>query len=158
MATGMAVDSIRPGEEERVVELVLAAFDRFVAPCFSQEGIAEFRRYADIEALRERLQSGAVILTAKVGKELVGVAEIRDYRHLGWLFAGPSRQGKGIGSALMNRVVELCSGHEQGEGAITVNSSPNAVGFYEKMGFVARDEEQTVNGIRFVPMRLVLDS
>ena len=35
----------------------------------------------------------------------------------------------------------------------TVNSSPYAVKIYEHLGFVPTDNEQTVNGIRFTPMK-----
>jgi predicted GNAT family N-acyltransferase len=41
---------------------------------------------------------------------------------------------------------------------ITVNSSPNATKAYEKMGFTVDDEEQCVNGIKFVPMSLDLNT
>jgi predicted GNAT family N-acyltransferase len=36
---------------------------------------------------------------------------------------------------------------------MTVFSSPYAAGFYRKMGFADTDAEQTVNGIRFIPMK-----
>lgn len=36
---------------------------------------------------------------------------------------------------------------------ITVNSSPYAVKIYKHLGFVPTAEEQTVNGIRFTPMK-----
>jgi predicted GNAT family N-acyltransferase len=39
---------------------------------------------------------------------------------------------------------------------ITVNSSPNAIKAYVKMGFKSEGEEQCINGINFVPMSLDL--
>jgi hypothetical protein len=39
---------------------------------------------------------------------------------------------------------------------VSVNSSPNAVPIYERLGFASWSPEQTVNGIRFVPMLLEL--
>lgn len=35
---------------------------------------------------------------------------------------------------------------------MTVNSSPYAVGAYEKPGFFDTDIEQVMNGLRFTPM------
>ena len=35
----------------------------------------------------------------------------------------------------------------------TVNSSPYAVEVYRHLGFEEMDQEQTVNGIRFIPMK-----
>ncbi len=39
---------------------------------------------------------------------------------------------------------------------LTVNASPNAVLAYERLGFTPAGPEQTVNGIRFIPMALAL--
>jgi len=39
---------------------------------------------------------------------------------------------------------------------VTVNSSPNAIGAYKKLGFNAVGPEQIEHGIRFIPMRLHL--
>jgi predicted GNAT family N-acyltransferase len=39
------------------------------------------------------------------------------------------------------------------EQTITVNSSPYGVPFYHALGFEDSDKEQTVNGIRFTPMK-----
>ena len=39
------------------------------------------------------------------------------------------------------------------DGTITLNSSPYGLPFYKANGFVPTDEEKTVNGIRFTPMR-----
>ena len=39
--------------------------------------------------------------------------------------------------------------------SITLNSSPYGLPFYKVIGFVPTDEEKTVNGIRFTPMKTV---
>jgi predicted GNAT family N-acyltransferase len=39
---------------------------------------------------------------------------------------------------------------------VTVNSSPYAVEFYHKMGFVNLSDEIEKDGIRFTPMRMEL--
>ena len=36
---------------------------------------------------------------------------------------------------------------------ITLNSSPYGLPFYKAIGFVPTDEEKTVNGNRFTPMK-----
>jgi len=40
--------------------------------------------------------------------------------------------------------------------AVTVNSSPYAVEIYRRLGFEPTDTEQTVNGIRFIPMKCAI--
>ena len=37
--------------------------------------------------------------------------------------------------------------------AITLNSSPYGLPFYQSLGFHETDAEQTVNGIRFTPVK-----
>ena len=44
---------------------------------------------------------------------------------------------------------------EEGIQEFTVNSSPYAVEIYRHLGFEVMDQEQTVNGIRFTPMKYV---
>ena len=158
MPRKITLDFIRPGEEESVVALILDVFDRHVAPCFLERGITEFRKYANVEALAGRLEAGAVVVAARVSGGLAGVAEVRRYRHLGMLFVDSSRQRQGIGGALIRKVLEICSAHEGETPVLTVNASPNATGFYESMGFTVRGPEQTLNGIRFVPMDYALNA
>ena len=38
-------------------------------------------------------------------------------------------------------------------GPITLNAAPFGLPFYQALGFLPTAEEQTVNGIRFTPMR-----
>ena len=66
------------------------------------------------------------------------------------LFVRPSRQRRGIGRGLLAAVGTL-AGHTDCE--FTVNSSPNAVSAYERLGFRITGSEQCVHGIRFVPMQ-----
>jgi len=67
-------------------------------------------------------------------------------------------QGQGIGRKLMNRAIAVCRTKRGDVGSLSVNSSPNAQGVYERLGFVAVEPIQTVHGMSFVPMRLDLDA
>ena len=60
-------------------------------------------------------------------------------------------QGRGIAKKLMNRAMAM--GNRKDISFFDVNSSPYAVEIYKKMGFVPTDDEQLVNGIRFIPMK-----
>ena len=55
---------------------------------------------------------------------------------------------RGIGTRMFQRLLE-----DYPNGTITLNSSPYGLPFYKANGFVPTDEEKTVNGIRFTPMR-----
>ena len=69
-----------------------------------------------------------------------------------------SHQRKGIAKELLLRSIEICRKRKPDFSRITVNSSPNAFGAYQKMGFKATGDEKVVNGIRFIPMELQLEN
>jgi len=73
--------------------------------------------------------------------KILGVILIKEYWNLTNLFVYPSHQGMGIGRALFLATLEACRAHSP-KHKLQVNSSANAVGFYESLGF-----EQTGPGI-----------
>jgi GNAT superfamily N-acetyltransferase len=142
------------GEESEVFELISRVFNEFVAPGYSNEGIEEFMKYAQPEELAGRLKEDQVILVAELGSEIIGVIDILNCSHVALLFVDARFQRRGIGKELLRKALEICRQEEPSLSKVTVNSSPNAVTAYEKIGFEPTDIEQCVNGIRFVPMSL----
>ncbi|WP_027182897.1 GNAT family N-acetyltransferase [Desulfovibrio inopinatus] len=145
---------LQPGEEDCTIQLVLTVFGRYVAPYFSDQGIASFQAFACTEALQQRIHEGSVVYIAKRAEELVGVVEVRQDNHVSMLFVNASVQGQGVGQQLVHMAITLCQARNAQ--ALTVNASPNALGFYQRMGFEAQSEEHEVNGIRFIPMKYML--
>jgi GNAT superfamily N-acetyltransferase len=141
---------IHPSETAAVSSLAREVFDQFVAPHYQTEGVAEFYRYASVEALSQRHKSGHITLVAEHSGELVGMLHLREPRHVSMLFVQSSHQRGGIGRGLLAAVGAL-AGDTDCE--FTVNSSPNAVPAYERLGFRITGSEQCVHGIRFVPMQ-----
>ena len=71
---------------------------------------------------------------------------LRAPRHVAMLFVRSSLQRSGIARALLASAGDVnCE--------FTVNSSPNAVAAYERLGFRVTGSEQCVHGIRFIPMQ-----
>ena len=56
-------------------------------------------------------------------------------------------QSKGIGKLLLSEATLQCRANE-----IIVNASINAVSYYQKQGFLARNQEINSNGVLYVPM------
>jgi GNAT superfamily N-acetyltransferase len=133
-------------ETAAVSSLAREVFDQFVAPHYQAEGVAEFHRYASAKAFSQRHKSGHITLVAEHSGELVGMLHLREPRHVSMLFVQSSRQRSGIARALL-----ASAGDANCE--FTVNSSPNAVPAYERLGFRVTGSEQCVHGIRFVPMQ-----
>jgi predicted GNAT family N-acyltransferase len=106
--------------------------------------------------LKERLRSDSFILVAEIESEIIGIIGIRDLSHIFLLFVEEDHQRRGIACQLLTEALRRCKSDNQKLEKITVNSSPNAVAAYKRMGFIAASKEQMKKGIRFVPMVLDL--
>ncbi len=144
------------GEESQIVDFVLSIFDEFVAPLYSSEGVAEFREYADKEALAARSKTNSFTLIAKINSEPIGMIEMINYNHVAMFFVKKTFQRQGVGKALLKKAIDICRKHLPDLRKITVNASPNSLPAYMRMGFIAHDGEQMANGIRFTNMELTL--
>lgn len=150
--------AMKAGEEAIVVDLVLKIFDEFVAPQYSQEGVAEFKKFVCADVLVDRLRAGNIVLLAELRKRIVGVIEIRENSHIALLFVEKSHQRMGIAKELIRKSIKICKERKSDIQKITVNSSPNAFTAYQNIGFKKIEEEKVVNGIRFIPMELILNN
>lgn len=153
----MVFEQMRPGEENKVSNLVWSVFAEFEAPEFSKAGIDEFKKFILPEQIKTNCDAGKLfILCCKNNEEIVGIIAIRGYRHISLLFVKKEYHRKGIARKLLELAIEKCCQLDPNLKGITVNSSPYAVGIYEKMGFERTDVEQEIKGIRFSPMNLIL--
>ncbi len=143
---------MQPGEEPEAIEIVAHVFNEFVAPGYSNEGVAEFFKYACPDALAERCRTGHIVVLARHNNRPVGILELREYRHICFLFVYKEYQGKGVGKTLVRQAVDLCLAKHPHLQKLTVNASPNSLNAYKKMGFSPDAPEQCSNGIRFTPM------
>ena len=140
----------------KVHELVKKVFDRFVAQTFDQEGIEQFYEIINPELILRRREENHFGLIAEVNKDIVGVIEIKANSHISLLFVEEKFQNRAIARSLMEKTIDLCLQNKPNLTEISVNSSPNAVEIYEKLGFEQTGPEELFKGIRFVPMVLKL--
>lgn len=146
------------GEAQEVCALVIRVFNEFVAHQYSDNGIQEFLKYVEPNCLSERCQEGDFVVLARSQGKIVGMIEIVENSHISLFYTEGERQGTGIGRELLRKALEICVRDEPTMKGITVNSSPNAVNIYEKLGFYVMEPEQVKNGIRFVPMKLEISN
>ncbi|HET9679877.1 MAG TPA: GNAT family N-acetyltransferase, partial [Gammaproteobacteria bacterium] len=71
--------------------------------------------------------------------------------HIYHLFVSEHAHGKGVGRVLYNYIKTRTR-----QNHFTVNSSRHAIGFYQKLGFVATDAEQMKDGLFYLPMKVRL--
>jgi len=147
---------MRHGEERAVCEMVHRVFDDSVAALYSKRGDRSFKKYCDPEEMSHRVHTDHFVLLSLADGFIVGMIEMRRHRHISLLFVDPEFQGRGVGWELLQKAVELCRLTDPLLRELTVNSSPNALGAYERMGFVSIGGEQVISGVRFVPMKKML--
>lgn len=138
------IRELNEDEINSALDLSLKTFLLFEAPDYSQEGVKEFE-----ESLNDKEFTGNLTFYgAFKGESLIGTVATRNAgSHIALFFVDKDFQKRGVGKLLFIFALSKTKSKE-----ITVNSSPYAIGFYHKLGFSDTDTEQTVSGIRFVPM------
>ena len=137
----------RLSEDERQTALDLAwdIFSEYESLDYSAEGTDEFRKCLHDEGYLSWLH----YYGAFDGKKLIGEIAIRpDKKHICFFFVDGRYHRRGIGTRMFRHLLE-----DYPDETVTLNSSPHGLPFYKAIGFVSTDEEKTVNGIRFTPMK-----
>lgn len=142
------IREIKKEEMADALALVWKVFQEFEAPDYSKEGVDAFSQTLKDESYLSMLRTFGAYLEGT----LVGVIATRsEGTHIGFFFVDGKYHRKGIGRKLFETIKTLCPAKR-----MTVNSSPYAIPVYHKLGFADTDKEQTVDGIRFTPMELLL--
>ena len=149
---------MQAGDEQEVCALVIRVFNEFVTNQYSDGGIREFLKYVEPHWLSKRCQGDDFVVLAMFQGKIIGMIEIVKNSHISIFYTEGEHQRAGIGRELLRKSLEICTKGEPTITGITVNSSPNAVGIYEKLGFCITESEQVKNGIRFAPMRLEISN
>ncbi len=154
-SSNLTYRKIEKEELQETLNLVRKVFDEFEAPYYSEEGIASFYKFIDIDNILEQYMNGSLYFYGCfVNNTIIGIIAVRNFVHISLLFVDKHYHKQGIARTLFDDVIKICKEKISFLQIVTVNSSPYAVGFYHKLGFVDISSEQTVDGIRFTPMRL----
>jgi GNAT superfamily N-acetyltransferase len=134
------------------IDLVWEVFKEFVAPDYTEEGTATFKKFIEYSSIIQKLDSGEMKIWGSFDTyKLSGVVATLNTNHICMLFIRKEYQRQGIARGLFEKVVDACR-LDKNIDIITVNSSPYAVEAYRHLGFKETSAEQTLNGIRFTPM------
>lgn len=154
MTEDIAYREMKPGEELEVCNLANNVFNQYVAPDYDQEGIDEFVRFANPNAMKERTQENGFVFVAHQGYKLVGMIEFFPPNVVAMLFV--TLQHHGIAKELLAKLITKANEINQGVKKLVVHSSPYAEAVYEKMGFFKVGELTKENGIIYIPMERLL--
>lgn len=153
MNDNILIRTINENEWEEAMNLAWDTFILYEAPEYTKEGITSFRNFVRDPILKTLFIEGKYnVLAAFNNNIIVGIIGVRNETHISLLFVDSEYHRKGIARRLVEKTFERTY-EKYGKREMTVNSSPYAVGFYHKMGFVDTDIEQTTDGIRYTPMK-----
>lgn len=143
------VRKLLPEERSNALDLAWRVFSEYESPDYSEEGTEEFRKCLH----DENYLDGIDYYGAFDAERLIGLVGVRpDRKHICFFFVDGEYHRQGVGKKMFTAIKnDYCNQ------IITLNSSPFGVPFYHALGFEDTDKEQTVNGIRFTPMKIYLD-
>ncbi len=160
----MQIRELDRNDIKEAMALTWEVFSKFVAPEYSQEGIDEFHKFIEPEAIIKKMGASEVRLWGCFdGNRIVGVIAVKSFAvdllrgpywsgsHINLLFVKEEYQKQGIAKSLFETAKQECDKTHE----ITVYSSPYALKVYERLGFITTGGETTVNGIRFTPMKFI---
>ena len=95
---------------------------------------------ADPETVRERIDRGQVLVAVPEDRGRAVGTLVLDGDHVAAIAVHPSRRRRGIGTALIEAVVERSTG------TLTAEFDPDVSGFYERLGFEIDDPDDLADG------------
>jgi GNAT superfamily N-acetyltransferase len=147
---------MREGDEEAVSHLIQKSFHRHIARHYLPEGMEAFLKDTSAEGIAERMGKGQLLIVAEMigggEAQLVGIIAVRNGNHISLFFVDDEHHGRGVARTLLEEAVRRIRQSVPGVDRLTVNSSPFAVGFYERMGFQPTGPEQYRAGMLVTPM------
>lgn len=155
MINGYTIQSMNNDQlnQSQAMDLVWKVFLEFEAPEYTEEGIREFRQFIAPQAVEHRIANGELFVWGCFnGEKIIGVIATRPPCHISLLFVDKEYHRQGIAKALYETVLNHYINNSDYT-TVTVNSSPYALEAYRRLAFQNTDVEQTVNGLRFIPMK-----
>jgi len=150
MGHNITIRKAVPEDADKISRVVHDSFLADVAPENSKEGVDFFLRVQSAAYFRKKMPEFISAYVAEKSGEIIGVIALG--KKLSTFFILPEHQRSGVGKRLLSIAVTDWSA-KTSETILSVNSSPNAVEAYVKMGFVPAGKEDLANNIRFVPMQ-----
>lgn len=156
----IVIRRITCNEVESAMNLALEVFMQFEAPDYDPSGVEAFKR--DIVENPEYLENArrgiCPIYGAFDDDKLVALMGMRSSKtHINLVFTKKEYHRKGIARAIFQFLLADVLTENPSLESLTLNSSPYGLPFYLKIGFIPQSEEQTINGIRFTPMKYIIN-
>jgi putative acetyltransferase len=148
MGQALPKPALRPflAEDTPVLAAIfVAAIEQLTGDDYSEEQQQAWASTADDEEQFGKRLAGALTLVATLQNSPVGFASLKGGNQIDMLYVHPGVAGQGVAAMLSDALEKLAGG--RGAKALTVDASDNAVDFFAKRGYAARQRNTvTVNG------------
>lgn len=154
------IRKIKENEVEEALSLAMEVFMQFEAPVYKPEGVETFKKdVIENDEFIENCKKGICpIYAAFDNNKIVGIIGMRASKtHINLVFTKKEYHHRGIATAIFNFLLNDLLAENPDLKEITLNSSPYGLGFYKHIGFIALSDEQELNGIRFTPMKYIIN-
>ena len=138
-------------DANEIGELIGTLAKKFITPEFSSQAREHFLSTNNGKSVAQNMKSGFTYLVATRSQRIAGVVGVKDNSHLFHFFVAEPYQGMGLARRLWEKAMDECK-RKGNRGIFTVNSSNNAIGVYEKLGFKRTGSMVEKGGVLFNPM------
>jgi putative acetyltransferase len=148
MGQALPKPALRPflAEDTPVLAAIfVAAVEQLTGDDYSEDQQQAWASTADDEEQFGKRLAGALTLVATLQNSPVGFASLKGGNQIDMLYVHPGVVGQGVAALLSDALEKLAGG--RGAKALTVDASDNAVDFFAKRGYAAKQRNTvTVNG------------
>jgi putative acetyltransferase len=137
--SGAAKPALRPflpADTPILAAIFVAAIEELTGDDYSETQQEAWAAAADDEQAFGKKLAGELTLIATQRNAPVGFASLKGASHIELLYVHPSAAGQGVGTALCDALEKLAGA--RGAKSLTVDASDNAVEFFRKRGYLAR--------------------
>lgn len=148
MAQSLPKPALRPfltADAPMLAAIFVAAIQELTGDDYSEAQQDAWAAAADDEEGFGKRLAGELTLIATLQNAPVGFASLKGRDHIDMLYVHPSVAGQGVGAMLCDALEKLAG--SRGVKSLSVNASDNALDFFRKRGYVAKQRNSvTVNG------------
>jgi putative acetyltransferase len=134
-----------PADTPALAAIFIAAIQELTGDDYGEAQQEAWAAVAEDEDEFGKKLAGELTLIATLRNSPVGFASLKDNNHIDMLYVHPSVAGEGVGAVLCDALEKLAAA--RGTKSLTVDASDNALDFFRKRGYVAKQRNSvTING------------
>jgi GNAT superfamily N-acetyltransferase len=152
----ISIERYQRGQEVMIHQLIKKVYDEFVSIDCSEDGNKFFYDWIQPSKIAERQRNENNIWLAFANLLLAGMIEIRENKFISLLFVDKKYQRKGIAKKLFDESLKEIIRRNSTIEKFYVHASPYSIQVYKKMGFSETETIQEENGIKYLPMEMII--